>query len=231
MAFKHGFNPFALQDGDFVPSPGDYINLQQKGVRRQEITGVDEFITFQDLFNDPGIMTKFSIIILGPPSTTGFGKTTLAKGLASAYARWQVAQGLFSPAGAFVHVASTIDTLKDHNIRPGQAIVMDEFRPSDKEQNAKLSEEAMKIMLDVRNIGTIWTRYGDTVLPPTARLFTSNASSPYAWVSDRFPWTPPMARKAFVWVISKPLVQQGPAANNVATSSDAGPSFFNCNLA
>jgi hypothetical protein len=200
-------------------------------VRRREVSGVDEFITIQDLFNDPGIMQKFAIVILGPPSTTGFGKTTLAKGLAAAYVRWQVAQGVCSHSHAFVHMASTIDTLKDHNIKPGQAIVMDEFRPSDKEQNAKLSEEAMKILLDVRNLGSIWTRYGDTVLPPTARFFTSNAATPCTWVADRFPWTEPMARKSFVWVISKPLVQQQPEPSNVANAAATNEaSRFVCNL-
>jgi hypothetical protein len=221
--FKQGFNPLALTDADWVPAASKFINLDQKGLRLQEVTGNMEYITLAQLFSNPGLMSKCSIILLGGNETTGFGKTTIAKSLAASYVMWQVSQGGCSREAAFVHVSSTIDSLKDRTILPGQCLLLDEFSPCDVSQNRNLSPEALKVLLDTKNLGSIWTRFGDTIIPPGARIFTANHTTPQSWVGERFDWTAPMQRKSFCFIITKPLLQATAqaAAPAIATTSAA----------
>jgi hypothetical protein len=224
-----GFTPFALKSCDYVPSPEDYINLNQKGIRRREITGVDEYLYIQQLFGSPSIMSKYSILIYGPPSTTGFGKSCLARSLASAYLKWRVESGECMPEDTFVHITSTVDYLQGKTITNNHAIIFDEFKPSDAQQNPKLSEDGLKVMLDVRGVGTVHCRYGDTMFPPCARFYTSNAATAQHWCGDRFIFSEPMQRKCFAFLVSRPLLKQSEDAQSVASASHTALGF-NCNL-
>jgi hypothetical protein len=170
-------------------------------------------------------MSKYSVILIGSNKTTGFGKTSLAKTLGSSYVKWQISNGGCDQAAAFVHITSTIDSLKDRNTLSGQCVLLDEFSPGDQQQNRNLSPEAMKVLLDVKNLGSVWTRFGDTIIPPCARIFTANHSNPQSWVGERFQWSAPMQRKSVCFVITKPLLPRAGAASEVAAPSTAVPGF------
>ena len=223
-----GFSPYALKETDFVPKKDEYQNLDQKGLRRKEVTAEDVYLTLDQLFMNPQIMQQHAICILGPPGTTGYGKTCLARSLAANYLAWRVNQGLCTEADTFCHVSSTMDFLKDKVITMNHCIILDEFKPGDRDQNPRLSEDGMKVLLDVRNVGSISTRFGDTFMPNVPRLFTANAATPHQWTSPRFPFSLPMQRKAYVFVISKALL--APAEEVVVAEQRFGQ-FFNCNLA
>ena len=225
-----GFRPFALQDCDFVPSPEEYINLNQKGIRRREITGVDEYLELHQLFSNPSLMQKYSILICGTPTTTGFGKSCLARSLASAYLKWRVQSGECNPLDTFVHITSTVDYLQGKGLTKNHAVIFDEFQPGDAQQNPKLSEDGLKVLLDVRGMGTVHCRYGDTMFPPCARLYTSNAATPQQWCGERFIFSEPMQRKCFAFFVSRPLLKQLEVATATAATSPAVLGF-NCNLA
>jgi hypothetical protein len=122
-----GFRPFALQSCDYVPELSCYINLEQRGIRRREVSGVDECLSLQQLFENPKIMQEYSILICGPPATTGYGKSCIARSLASAYLKWRVDSGECMPNDTFVHITSTMDYLQGKRITKDHAIIFDEF--------------------------------------------------------------------------------------------------------
>ena len=186
-------------------------------------------MSLQQLFENPKIMQEYSILICGPPATTGYGKSCIARSLASAYLKWRVDSGECMPNDTFVHITSTMDYLQGKRITNNHAIIFDEFKPSDALQNPKLSEDGLKVLLDVRGVGTCHTRYGDTLFPPCGRFYTSNASTPQAWCGDRFLFSEPMQRKCFAFMVSRPLLKLPETKSSVAMSSH--PSLgFNCNL-
>jgi hypothetical protein len=103
-------------------------------------------------------------------------------------------------------VASTLDILPK-TIQGHQLVLLDEFRVSDKEQLIYLSENGFKVLLDVKNEGSCRARCNDVQFAAKIpRLLTANASSPQDWCGERFKWDLPHQRKAFIFIIDRPLV-------------------------
>ena len=61
---------------DIIPA-NMLINLDQKGSRLKEVALTKETYTLAELWTKPLAM-KYGIVIIGPPATTGFGKTQFA---------------------------------------------------------------------------------------------------------------------------------------------------------
>jgi hypothetical protein len=216
-----GFNPFNMEPGYTGLFPLDsFINLDQKGYRLNEKTGNMEFLTLQGLVRNPvEFLSNYAVVILGPPNTTGWGKTTFAKALARHYLVESTPR--YKHSEAFCYVVSTVDALPK-SIKGHQVVLLDEFRVADKEQLIYLSENGFKVLLDVKNEGSIRARTTDIQLGARVpRLMTSNASSAEDWCGGRFKWDMPQRRKCFVFVIDRPLIpgvkSQGSSAFHFGT--------------
>ena len=123
------------------------INLNlQKGTRVEEETMKTKTCNLTDLFTKR-LFDKYGIVILGPPATTGFGKTQFALRLAVEFAKaYNKVKGL-PKEDAVVVFTNTIDGAKDVKFKPGYVWVLDEVNPSDQTQAIHMSENMMKVLL------------------------------------------------------------------------------------
>ena len=182
------------------------INLKsQKGTRLQEVSMQTETYDLLDLFTKP-LLSKYGIVILGTPETTGFGKTQYALRLAVerciAYNR-----ATNSPRDeAQIVFSNTLDACRDVTFRKGYVLVVDEFCPEDQTQAQSMSENMLKGLMSPMQPCTFHCRNQDGVLPAgVPRIFTANAESAQAWCGNRLKWSEPLQRKAVVFSIKQPL--------------------------
>ena len=139
--------------------PMDKItNMNQKGTRRREVQGTYEEYELTDLFNNPNLMAKHGIVILGHDTTTGYGKTRLALRLAVEWAKTYNEQQNLPKEDAKIVFTNTIDVARDIVFKRGCVWVLDDMKPNDREQIMYLSEHGLKVLLNiiiVININTL----------------------------------------------------------------------------
>jgi hypothetical protein len=189
----------------------------------EEVTNRKVRTTLKSLFVDAKIATSHGIVILGNNSTTGFGKSALAITLAAHLCKSRYTALGLATDSARVFVVSTVDILRSCKVTCNDCVVFDEFEPGDGAQIVHLSANGLKILLDSRNSGSLRGRNDDKSLPSCVRIFTGNADGPKEWLGGRFEWSQPMQRKAYVWQLEDPLIEQpAPTAasseNNVQMS-------------
>jgi hypothetical protein len=116
---------------------------------------------------------------------------------------------------------NSLDAAKDVEFKPGMALVLDEFSPSDSESLVYISENMLKVLLCPSVIGTIRARNNEIKLcEGVARIITANAPSPAAWCGAKIKYSEPLRRKSIVFQITKPLCD--PAwVTALATSSSS----------
>jgi hypothetical protein len=83
--------------------------------------------------------------------------------------------------------ANTTDMLKELNacdlLKSWVPLFLDEYQVSDGKQVGELSENAVKVLTDTWEGGTLRARYSDVVLPPRMpRLFAANATTVDDWL-------------------------------------------------
>ena len=184
------------------------INLDQKGTRLKEVKLELETFSLRSLFNNPWAL-KRGIVILGPPNTTGFGKTQFAFRLAVELAKAYCEAKRLPKENAVVVFSNTVDVAKDIKWKPGYVWILDEFSPADHAQAIHMSENMMKVLVEPNVPGSTRCRNEDLQLPAgVMRTFTGNADSPVQWCGNRVPWSEPLQRKSIVYVIDKPLVSE-----------------------
>jgi hypothetical protein len=183
------------------------LNLDQKATRLLEQTNTVEEKTLHELMRDPALLAQHGLVILGPDGSTGFGKTSFAKRLACEWSKLQVSMLGLPAHMAKVCWATSIDDLREVSLREGQAVVVDEFEVRDTNAIQFASAGMLKTLVDPTNSANVRCRNRNAFIPAgTARIFTANADSAELWTQPRFRWTAPLARKAYVVVVSRPLV-------------------------
>ena len=130
--------------------------------------------------NKDNILFRYCIFILGcDRQTTGFGKSSFARTLASTLAQCiAMAHGLPDDSARVIE-SKTLEGLKtvDH-IQQGDVIILDELKPTDKDSNVYMSPTMLKSFADVSEGITIRARNSDLVIPGgIPRFVTGNASS------------------------------------------------------
>lgn len=128
-----------------------------------------------------GLMLKYTIVILGPPS---MGKTPIAQMMCSLIARalQEKNDDSFYIQTGTVEGLSKVAGLMDDNV----PILLDDFTPSCRRGNREpLCAESLKHVLNVASSETVDARYKDLCIPEgCARVVTSNAASPHGWFSQ-----------------------------------------------
>ena len=123
-------------------------------------------------------MSKYGIVILGLPTTTGFGTTQFALRLAVEWAKAYNEVKRLPKEDAVVVFSNTIDVAKEVQLKPGYVWVMDEMNPSDSTQAIHMGENMMKVLMAPTVPGSVRCRNADLMLPAgVLRIFTGNAAS------------------------------------------------------
>jgi hypothetical protein len=200
----------AFEPSEFVAPLTSFINLDQRGSRLLEQSGgAVEWFSLEDLYKNGDLMRRYGIVILGDNTTTGFGKSQLAMSLACHYAKSFSISHRTPSDTALVFKSSTVESGKDVVWSSGCAWVLDEVRPSSKEQIPYCDEEILKIMMSPATAGSIRCHHRDLKLPAgVPRIYTSNASSGQEWCGQRLKWSLPLQRKSIVFRITKPVLKR-----------------------
>ena len=218
---------FSAYDPPFPVIPLEFlIGLDQKGTRLQEVARtIEEHVLF-DLFANPGLLAKHAALILGGNTTTGYGKTQFALRLACEWAKVLAESRGLSKDAAQVVFMNSLDAAKDVEFKPGMALVLDEFSPSDSESLVYVSENILKVLLCPSVMGTIRARNNEIKLcEGVARIITANASSAAAWCGAKIKFSEPLRRKSIVFQITSPLCDPRWVSGLVGSASSRDPAI------
>ena len=218
---------FSAYDPPFPVIPLEFlIGLNQKGTRLQEVARtIEEHVLF-DLFANPGLLAKHAALILGGNTTTGYGKTQFALRLACEWAKVLAESRGLSKDAAQVVFMNSLDAAKDVEFKPGMALVLDEFCPSDSESLVYVSENILKVLLCPSVMGTIRARNNEIKLcEGVARIITANASSAAAWCGPKIKYSEPLRRKSIVFQITTPLCDPRWVSGLVGSDSSRDPAI------
>ncbi len=183
------------------------VNLDMKATRLIEQTNLLEERTMGELMFNPELLARHALVILGPNGSTGFGKSSFAKRLACEWTKLQVSRLGLAQHTAVVCWATSLDDLREVVLCEGQALVVDEFEVRDPDAFQFASEGMMKTLMDPSSSANMRCRNRNAFVPAgTARIFTANADSAEMWTQPRFRWTAPLAKKAYVVIVDRPLV-------------------------
>ena len=138
------------------------------------------------LANTDNILFRYGIFILGcDRQTTGFGKSSFARTLASNLAQCIAKSGGLRSDSARVVESKTIEGLKTVEFQSGDVIILDELKPSDKDSNVYMSPTMLKSFADVSEGITIRARNKDLAIPAgIPRIITGNASTRKEFFGD-----------------------------------------------
>lgn len=197
---------------------GDLINLDQQVHRLNEVTGETESVSLEFYIKTPALFLAYSLLIIGDDSTTGYGKSLASLVIGLYWTQRFVDTGLLRPERAYLLYQNTIDSMRDAQEfqHPYVPILIDEFRPDDREQNQHVSAETIKALGNISKPRDLRARQNQVRLHAMQPvIMTGNAESEQAWCGSRFIWSSPCARKTCVLKLTRPLVpdnvrQQGP---------------------
>ena len=127
---------------------------------------------------------------------------------------WSIAQSVEQNTpiqNAKICVTTDFESARDAHLQPTWSWIIDEAQISDTNHIQYCSEAIMKCLFSPTTNTQIRARAPGNVRIPAnvCRILTTNASSPEQWVSTRFQWSAPLARKSIVFVIREPLVVAG----------------------
>ena len=201
------WNAYSPPTATKVPPLSALINLNQEGTRYEPDTKSYLKYTLKDcLENKDDIMFKYGIYILGGnQETTGYGKSSFARALASNLAQC-IAEGNNIPKdGARVVEAKTFEGLKNIDFNKGDVIILDELKPADKESNVYCTESHLKAFNDVSANTTMRARNSDLIIPAgIPRITTGNALTRNEYFGSFD--SKPLERKSITFFIVKRLV-------------------------
>lgn len=184
------------------------LNTDMVGTRLLEQSG-GQLVQYplSRILTDTSVLLSHSLLLIGDNSSTGFGKSAFAKHVAIQWSLRRAAE-TGRPAGdASITFTTCLDSLRDANIMPSSALIVDEFHPDDGESIQYCSEHMMKTLMDPTASCSVRCRAKNAVIPAgVARIFTGNAASAIAWCGRRFSWSEPLQRKTIVVIVDRPLV-------------------------
>ena len=190
-----------------VPPLSELINLNQIGSRFDPDTKQYVNHSLKDLLeNRDNVMFKHGIYILGgDKETTGYGKSSFARALASNLAQCIVEGHNLPKDNARIVEAKTFEGLKSIDFKRGDVIILDEMKPADRESNVHVTESHLKASNDVPNTISMRSRNSDLCIPAgIPRITTGNALDRKEYFGDFD--TKPLERKSITFFITKRLV-------------------------
>jgi hypothetical protein len=190
-----------------------FMNLGLVGRRLigQDEAGVQTFMEcpLEHLLNNVEILREHAVVFMGADSTTGYGKSTIARFLAAKFAVHMTTVLNRPKTEATVLSSTTLDDLSGVSCRSGWAVMLDELDVGDKDAIQYMSTTIMKAMADPQSTAGLRARGTNVRLAgDTARIFTTNATSLEDWAAGRFVITLPIRRKMFVFVIEQKLIEE-----------------------
>ena len=172
-------------------------------------------------FSAPPLVHAHAVVFMGADSTTGYGKSTIARFLACKFAVHMTAVLGRPKTEATVLASTTLDDLSGVACKSGWAVMFDELAVGDKEQVQYMSTGIMKILADPQSTSGARARGKNVVLAgDTARIFTTNATSLEDWAAGRFVVTLPIKRKMWVFVIKHKMIEDDWAKRNDYVGSE-----------
>jgi hypothetical protein len=198
---------------------GKLCSVGQTGRRLSEQSnGRFETYPIHELFRDSSLMSRYAILLLGAPGTTGFGKSVLALCLAIHYSiAMNKAKGA-PKEEALVAFTTDLDGGNGIEFKPGMVWVIDEFCPSDGDSCIYASSNIFKQLFNIGSPSTIRARQPGIKLPAgVPRIITANALSLEAWGGKKCEITAPHMRKSIVFQIARPLCKPNWAAEQAST--------------
>jgi hypothetical protein len=189
----------------------------------QNEAGVQEFMEcdLDYMLDHPELLREHAVVFMGSDSTTGYGKSTIARFLACKFAVHMTAVLGRPKTEATVLASTTLDDLSGVACKSGWAVMFDELAVGDKEQVQYMSTGIMKILADPQSTSGARARGKNVVLAgDTARIFTTNATSLEDWSAGRFNITLPIRRKMWVFVITHKMIEDEWAKRNDYVGSE-----------
>jgi hypothetical protein len=189
----------------------------------QNESGVQEFMEcdLEHLLEHPELLREHAVVFMGSDSTTGYGKSTIARLLACKFAVHMTTVLGRPKTEATVLASTTLEDLSGITCKSGWAVLFDELAVGDKEQVQYMSTGIMKILADPQSTSGARARGKNVVLAgDTARIFTTNATSLEDWAAGRFVITLPIKRKMWVFVITHKMIEDEWAKRNDYVGSE-----------
>ena len=212
---------------DFLHVAADGTQTTKKMVGRRFITqdeaGVQSYMEcdLDHLLNHPEILQTHAVVFMGSDSTTGYGKSTVARFLACKFAVHMTSVLGRPKTEATVLASTTIDDLSGITCKSGWAVMFDELAVGDKEQVQYMSTGILKTLADPQSTSGARARGKNVVLAgDTARIFTTNATSLEDWAAGRFDITLPIRRKMWVFVVTHKMIEDEWAKRNDYVGSE-----------
>ena len=189
----------------------------------QNEAGVQEFMEcdLDYLLDHVELLREHAVVFMGSDSTTGYGKSTIARYLACKFAVHMTTVLGRPKTEATVLASTTLEDLSTITCKSGWAVMFDELAVGDKEQVQYMSTGILKILADPQSTTGARARGKNVVLAgDTARIFTTNATSLEDWAAGRFDITLPIRRKMWVFIITHKMIEDDWAKRNDYVGSE-----------
>ncbi len=175
----------------------------------------------EHFLDHPELLQEHAVVFMGANSTTGYGKSTIARFLACKFAVHMTTVLNRPKTEATVLNSTTLDDLSGVSCKSGWAVMLDELAIGCKEAVQYMSTDMMKTLCDPQSTGGLRARGKNVVLASnTARIFTTNATSLDEWARGRFTMDLPIHRKLWVFIIEHPMIEGDWAKRNDYVGSE-----------
>jgi hypothetical protein len=173
------------------------------------------------LLDHPKLLQEHAVVFMGANSTTGYGKSTIARFLACKFAVYMTTVLNRPKTEATVLNSTTLDDLSGVSCKSGWAVMLDELAVGDRDAIQYMGTTMMKALADPMTTTGLRARGKNVVLASdTARIFTTNATSLEDWAAGRFVMTLPVKRKMWVFIIEHPMIMHEWAKRNDYVGSE-----------
>jgi hypothetical protein len=189
----------------------------------QTPAGVQEHMEceLEFLLDHPELLQEHAVVFMGANSTTGYGKSTIARFLACKFAVYMTTVLNRPKTEATVLNSTTLDDLSGVSCKSGWAVMLDELAVGCKEAVQYMSTDMMKTLCDPQSTGGLRARGKNVILASnTARIFTTNATSLDEWARGRFTMDLPVKRKLWLFIIEHPMIEHEWAKRNDYVGSE-----------
>ena len=198
-----------------IPALECLLDLDVKGTRlevytKEELPRKGHYLmeyTLRQVFADKNILERFAIIFMGPNGSSGFGKSSTARGLAKHYSACYVDEHSLPRSDAQTVLSNTLDAIRKHQWKPGQTWLIDDWKPADGESTIYITENMLKVMFNRSEPCSFRARNEDVIIPAAFQIIiTANADSMKSWLGYKIPASEPILRKCIVFDIREHLL-------------------------
>ena len=167
--------------------------------------------SYMHLLKNLGMLQFFALLILGPVETTGYGKTQLAIFTAAMYAIFKMQLDNLPPEKCNIcFISGNLDKAKsiDFQAQSVLFIIIDEFAVSDHHQVQHISEDMMKVLMDVGKPAGLRAKGCEEISLPAhvPRCILGQAANAMEYAGCRFNWSKPIQRKCIEVIVTERLL-------------------------